>query len=110
MAYRRRLTEIDTELDEADAWGDAPRGAQLTVERDALLTEVTAATGLGGRPRVTGSGAERARVAARKAIAAALEALHSADPVLARHLTTHIRTGLTCRYDPDPDAPIDWAL
>ena len=70
-AYRRRLAEIDTEFDEADAWGDAARGAELTTEREALLSEVSAATGLGGRPRTSGSGAERARVTVRKAIATA---------------------------------------
>ena len=109
-AYRRRLAEIDTELDEADACSDAVGSARLTAERAALLAQVSAATGLGGRPRSTGSGAERARVTVRKAIAAAIEAIHAADPVVARHLTTHVRTGLTCRYEPDPDAPVSWRL
>jgi hypothetical protein len=86
------------------------RSAGLTAEREALLAQVSAATGLGGRPRSTGSGAERARVTVRKAIAAGIEAIHAADPVVARHLTTHVRTGLTCRYEPDPDAPVSWRL
>lgn len=110
MAYRRRLSEIDRELDQADDRGDALAGAALTSERDTLLAQVSAATGLGGRPRTTGSSAERARITVRKAIAAALDAIHSADPVVARHLATHTRTGLTCRYEPDPDAPIHWRL
>ena len=109
-AYRRRLTEIDAELDGADGQGDAVRSAELTAERAALVTEVSAATGLGGRPRHVGSGSERARVTVRKAIAAALDAIHAADPVVARHLTTHVRTGSTCRYEPDPDAPVEWRL
>ncbi|MEZ0580319.1 hypothetical protein [Nocardioides sp. MH1] len=109
-AYRRRLGEIDGELDAADASGDAARGERLTAERDALLAEVSAATGLGGRARVVGSGAERARVTVRKAVAAALDAIHGADPVVARHLTTHVRTGLRCSYVPDPDAPVEWRL
>ncbi len=109
-AYRRRLAEIDTELDEADACSDAPHSAKLTAEREALLAQVSAATGLGGRRRTTGSGAERARVTVRKAISAALDAIHAADPVVGRHLTTHVRTGSTCRYEPDPEAPISWRL
>ena len=109
-AYRRRLAEIDAELDEADACSDAPRSADLTAEREALLAEVSAATGLGGRPRHAGSGHERARVTVRKAIATALDAIHAADPVVARHLTSHVRTGSTCRYEPDPDAPVEWRL
>jgi tetratricopeptide (TPR) repeat protein len=109
-AYRRRLAEIDDELDEADAWGDASRGAELTAEREALLAQVSAATGLGGRLRTSGSGAERARVTVRKAIATALETIHAADPVVARHLSARVRTGLRCCYEPDPDAPVEWRL
>ena len=109
-AYRRRLVDIDGELDDADAAGDQARGEQLTAERAALIAEVGAATGLGGRPRTTGSSAERARVTVRKAVASAIEAVHAVDPVLARHLTTHVRTGLRCRYEPDPDAPVEWRL
>ncbi len=109
-AYRRRLEEIDTELDVADICGSAARGADLTAEREALLGELAAATGLGGRTRTSGSGAERARVTVRKAIATALDAVHRADPVVARHLTTRVRTGLRCCYEPDPDAPVEWRL
>jgi tetratricopeptide (TPR) repeat protein len=109
-AYRRRLAEIDAALDRADASGDAGLGTELTSEREALLAQVAAATGLGGRTRTTGSSAERARVTVRKAIAAALDAIHGADPVVARHLTTHVRTGVRCCYEPDPDASIDWRL
>lgn len=109
-AYRRRLVEIDTELDDADDRGDAPRGAALAAERQALLAEVSAATGLAGRPRISGSGAERARVTVRRAIATALDAIHCVDPVVAHHLTSHIHTGLRCRYEPDSDAPVDWRL
>lgn len=109
-AYRRRLAEIDVALDEADASGDVVVGAALAGEREALLAQVAAATGIGGRRRTTGSSGERARVTVRKAIATALDAIHAADPVVARHLTTHVRTGVRCCYEPDPDAPVEWRL
>jgi hypothetical protein len=109
-AYRRRLGQIEDELDDADAAGDQARGEQLAAERAALLAELGASTGLGGRPRTTGSSEERARVTVRKAVAAALDAIHAVDPVVARHLTTHVHTGLRCRYEPDPDSPVEWRL
>ena len=109
-AYRQRLRQIDTELDDADADGDQQRGDRLAAEREALLAELGAATGLRGRPRTTGSSEERARVTVRKAVAAAIDAIHGVDPVVARHLTTHVHTGLRCRYEPDPDAPVEWRL
>jgi hypothetical protein len=109
-SYRKRLADLDIELDDADAMGDSATGERLAVERAALLAEVSAATGLGGRSRTIGSSAERARVSVRKAIASALEAIHAADPVLASHLSTHVRTGLRCCYDPGPQAPTQWRL
>jgi hypothetical protein len=107
-AYRQRLADIDTELAEAEQWIDAARLDRLRDERDALLGEVRAATGLGGRLRTTGGAAERARVAVRKAIAAAIDRIHGLDPYLGRLLTDTVHTGSSCRYDPDPTRPVDW--
>jgi len=109
-AYRRRLAELDADLDEAQSWADTGRAAKLGAERDALLNELRAATGLGGRPRVSGSAHERARIAVRKAIANAIERVGAADPSLARVLSDTVSTGAVCRYDPDPDRPVQWVL
>ncbi len=109
-AYRERLRDIDGELAEAGSWADQARLSRLQLEREALLGEVAAATGLAGRRRRFGSDGERARVAVRKAIAAALTRIEQHDPVLARLLRDTIRTGATCRYDPDPARPVSWLL
>lgn len=109
-AYRNRLRELDEELAEADAWADAGRATRLRLEREALIGELTAAFGLGGVPRNPGSTAERARVTVRKAIVNALDRLAAVEPATARHLRTYIRTGLFCRYEPDPDEPRAWVL
>ena len=109
-AYRRRLAEIDADLDEARSWADTGRAAKLAAERDALLDQVRAATGLGGRPRVPGSAHERARIAVRKAIVNAIGRIAAADPPLGRLLSDAITTGAICRYDPDPDRPVQWDL
>jgi len=109
-AYRRRLAQIDADLDEARSWADSGRAANLAAERDALLDQLRAATGLGGRPRVPGSAHERARIAVRKAIASAIERVAAADPSLGRLLSDTVTTGAICRYDPDPDRPVHWVL
>ena len=96
------MDDIDAELDEAMAWTDQGRLDRLQAERDALLTQVRAATGLGGRRRHFSSTDERARVAVRKAIAATLQRLDDRDPALARLLRDTIQTGARCRYEPDP--------
>jgi hypothetical protein len=109
-AYRSRLQQIDDELDEATSWADTARVERLQVERVALLDEVRAATGLSGRRRGSGASAERARVAVRKAIGAALDRIEADDLMTARLLKTTVRTGTTCCYQPDPVAPTTWQL
>jgi hypothetical protein len=109
-AYRNRLREIDQELDEAQSWNDPVRAERVEAEREALLRELAGATGLGGRARSVGGTAERARVAVRKAIAAALDRIDAEDPATARLLRRTTHTGSVCRYEQDPDTPVDWLL
>jgi len=109
-AYRKRLADLDAELAEAEDWADAGRLEAARTEKDALLDELSRATGLGGRARTTGSSAERARVAVKKAITTAISRIETVDPQLAKHLTRSVQTGLTCSYEPDPDALQDWVL
>jgi len=109
-AYRRRLRDLDEELDQARSWADEGRTARLGLEREALLAELRATAGLGGRPRRFAAADERARVAVRKAIAAALTRIEERDPSLGRLLRDTVRTGAHCRYDPDPGRPVRWIL
>lgn len=109
-AYRRRLVHLDEELAEARAWADPARVARLDGERAALIAELARAAGLGGRSRRSGDAGERARVAVRKAIAAAIAAIEQVDPVVGRQLQNTIITGAFCRYDPDPGRPVRWVL
>jgi hypothetical protein len=97
-AYRARLAELDP----ADPGDDQ--------ERAWLVDQRGAASGLGGRRRASGSSEERARVAVRKAIVAALARIAEADPWLGRHLNERVHTGLECRYESDPDRPVRWLL
>jgi hypothetical protein len=105
-AYRQRLADLEQELDEADADSDQGRAAALTAERDFLLAELSAALGLGGRDRVTGDGAERARKAVTMRIGTAVRAIADVHPDLARHLRVGVSTGRFCRYQ--PERPVTW--
>jgi hypothetical protein len=64
--YKRRITELEQELDEAQERGDAEANAAAREELDALIKELTAAYGLAGRPagRPTLSNAPARRYAA----------------------------------------------
>ena len=98
-----RLARLTAELREAET-------SELRDERDAIAAYLATGFGLGGRRRGAGSNAERARVAVRKAIVAALARIAEADPWLARHLQAQLRTGFGCCYRNDPDHPVRWIL
>lgn len=108
--YRRRLTEIDDDLEEARALGDAPRVEQATAERAFLARELSRAVGLGGRERRAGSAAERARASVTRAVRQAMGRIRAHHPPLAAHLERAIRTGTYCAYLPDPGVPVAWKL
>jgi uncharacterized membrane protein len=109
-AFRARLRDLDDELVEAETWADTGRLATLREERQALLEQLARETGLGGRPRMTGSSQERARVAVKKAITTAVDRIATVDEPLARHLRSSIHTGLSRSYDPEPSDRVDWVL
>jgi hypothetical protein len=104
--YRRRLTELDDELDRAALKGDARSLAQRTAERDALIAELKRATGLGGKPRRSGSPAEKARLNVTRTIRHAITDLSTTAPELAAHLDASIATGVSCCYE--PRTKINW--
>jgi tetratricopeptide (TPR) repeat protein len=107
-AYRRRLREIDADLDDARAAGDAEREAQAEHERAFLLRELSRAVGLGGRDRRASAASERARVAVTRAVRQAIARIGEHHPALGEHLRHAIRTGTYCAYNPDPRAPVTW--
>jgi hypothetical protein len=100
-AYKRRLDELEDDLNEATSMSDEARVARLEHERDLLVAEITRAYGLGGRPRTDGDTAERARKAVGMRITTAVKAIAATDPELARHLDRSLVTGRFCSYQPE---------
>jgi non-specific serine/threonine protein kinase len=109
-AYRRRLADLQDELDEAERWHDGERAARTRLEIDALTQQLAAAVGLGGRDRRAAANAERARMSVSKAIRTAVRHIGEHDPELGEHLAKAVRTGTLCTYAPDPRAAIHWTV
>jgi hypothetical protein len=101
--YRQRLAELDDELDAAALRRDGKRQAARSAERQALIEELKRATGLGGRPRRSGSPAEKARVNVTRTIRHAIAELAPRAPDVAAHLEESIATGVECCYEPKVD-------
>ena len=109
-AYRRRLAEIEDDIEQARALGDAERAAQADTERDFLIRELSRAVGLGGRDRRAASASERARVGVTRAMRKAIARIGEHHPQLGDHLDRAIRTGTYCAYLPDPRTPARWRV
>lgn len=107
-AYRQRLEELADELDDADRRGDVERAVEAGEERDALIAQLTAGVGLGGRSRHLSDDAEKARINVTRAIRTAIDRIRAVAPTVADHLDTSVQTGRACCYAPDPTSPVTW--
>jgi tetratricopeptide (TPR) repeat protein len=108
VAYRRRLSELREELEEAKKAGNVERAEQAEQEIDALIRELSRAVGLGGRDRRAMSASERARQTVSKTIKSVLDRIKQSDAALGEVLARCVKTGNFCSYQPDPDFPIEW--
>jgi hypothetical protein len=108
VVYRRRLDDLDRELDRAAVRGDAGRAATLEKERQALLDELRRAVGLGGRDRSINRDRERLRKTVTARIRDTMRRLDDRHPALAAHLRTSVHTGAVCVYT--PAEPVSWDL
>jgi hypothetical protein len=106
MRYKTRLRQLAEQLDAADVRGDETLARRLTAEQQALLGELTRASGLGGRSRRLGDAGERARKTVGARIRGALGKVERVHPDLAVHLRESLRLGTTCSYA--PEQPIRW--
>ena len=109
-AYRRRLAEIEDDIEQARALEDDERAAQADAERDFLVRELSRAVGLGGRDRRAGSTSERARASVTRALRHGIVRVGEHHPELGEYLDRTIRTGTYCAYVPDPRAPAAWRV
>jgi hypothetical protein len=99
--YRRRLADLEAELAAADRDYDVGRSAMLGAERDALIEQLTAAFGLGDRPRRFAGADERLRKAVSARVRATIDRIATSNPALAHHLRHSVRTGFLCAYEPE---------
>ena len=109
-AYRRRLAEVDDDIEEATRMNDAGRLELAQHDRDYLIAELTQAVGLGGRHRAVGGNAERARTSVTRSLRYAIKRLSEHHPGLAAHLGQAVHTGAYCCYTPDPLAGVVWEV
>lgn len=99
-AYRTRIGELEEELEEAAAFGDAVRADAARAEIEFITRELSRAYGMGGRARSAGAAAERARVNVQRRLRDAIRRIDERLPGAGRYLENSIKTGRYCRYRP----------
>ena len=107
-AYKKRITELEGELEEAIGLGDEGRAARARAELDFIAGELASAYGLGGRARRAADPVERARKTVKARITRSIGAIGREHTALGHHLQRSIRTGSFCSYQ--PEHPVDWIL
>ena len=106
--YRRRVSELRQDLNQAKRNNDPLRKTEIQNELEAIAHHLACAFGLGGRGRKTSSDVERARSAVTKCIKKAVRKIGEAVPSLGCHLAARVKTGYFCSYNPHPDRPVTW--
>ena len=99
-AYKARLDALDDDIDDAVAAGHTDNAEMLRNERVALIHELAAAAGLGGRDRRLGDETERARKTVSARVREAIAKIDHIHPELAKHLRESVHLGTSCSYTP----------
>lgn len=109
-AYRRRVSSLRDEVEDALAVENDSRAAEAQAELDSLVCELARAFGVGGRDRAASSAPEKARLNVTRALRAALARLAEGLPGPGAVLDRRVRTGLFCSYEPHPDDEVIWTV
>jgi len=99
-SYQQRIQDLQSEIEEAEEFNDLGRKAQLQEELLQLTEHLSKAMGLGKRSRKLNSSAERARAAVTQRIRSGIKKIAADHPILGKHLSNSIRTGIFCCYSP----------
>ena len=98
--YKKRLAEIDTELEQNGVEYTVERQQQLLEERDALLQQLREGVGLAGRKRSLNDPTERNRKAVSARIKSSIGKISECHGELGKHLKNSVSTGTFCCYSP----------
>jgi TolB-like protein len=99
--YKKRLLDLQEELEDAEEMNDIGRAERLQAEFDQLTEQLAKAMGIGGRSRKIGSTSEKARTAVTWRIRSAIQKIETVHPQMAKHLSNAIQTGTFCMYSPE---------
>lgn len=101
-AYKRRYSELEEELAEADKRNDLGRIHKLQSELESVGDEIIRVSGLGGKVR-NKSEADKVRRRVSVAVTRAIDSIRAEHLRLGQHLRNSISSGFMFRYAPERD-------
>jgi len=104
VAYRAQAQDLREELAEAQAFNDPERISRAREQLELIAADVAQADD------ATSAEGERARINVTRAIKAAVRRIAGQEPDLGHLLRGTVRTGASCRYEPDPGFPLTWEV
>jgi predicted nuclease of predicted toxin-antitoxin system len=105
-SYQKKILELQEEIKWSEGHNDFQRTAMLHKEYDDIVGHLSASLGLQGRIRKSNDGMDRIRSAVTWRIRTAIQKIEKVHPLLAKHLSASIKTGLLCVYR--PEKPVRW--
>ena len=105
-SYQRKILELEDEIRWSENNNDLQRTANLHVEYDTIVDHLTTSLGLRGRVRKTHDVLDKTRSAVTWRIRNTIQKIEKVHPMLAKHLSASIKTGLFCSYN--PERPVHW--
>jgi len=99
-SYKKRLSEIEVEIDEACRNNDIEKVSQLEKEKKQIKEELSQSLDKRGRSRKFTNEEERARQAISKAINRSLDKIKENHKELSKHLSNSLRLGRYNSYSP----------
>ncbi|HEX8677297.1 MAG TPA: hypothetical protein VF700_08755 [Segetibacter sp.] len=106
--YRKKILELQHELQEAEANNDPVRANKIQQEYDQLLDYLSKSLGLQGKIRHTNNPVEKARTAVTWRIRKAIQKIERSHAQLGKHLAVSVKTGTFCTYN--PEKAISWQV
>lgn len=100
---KRRLRELEEEIEEAEDNHDLGRLEKLRTEKSCIVAELVSNSGLRGRTRKICVVSERIRKRIFMAIVRSIASIRTEHKALGRHLKNSIRTGASLGYMPEGD-------
>jgi hypothetical protein len=100
-SYQGKILELQEEIRWSENNNDLKRSTGLHEEYDQIVEHLTTSLGLKGKIRKSHNNLDKTRSAVTWRIRNAIQKIEKAHPMLGKHLSASVKTGILCYYAPE---------